>query len=181
MKHSILFTGHMIDAPGRKKARFPAEKESKVMQAINDCLMQQTNRYGACMGIAGAACGGDIIFHERCQSAGIPSEIILAEPVDSFKKNSVTFAGGDWEKRFDRLINGLQVVTLLPTVNSGLNIWENANNYMLSKALEHGSEHASLIALWDGEGGDGPGGTRHLVHAARAQKLRVQIIDITAL
>jgi len=30
-----------------------------------------------------------------------------------------------------------------------------------------------LIALWDGKGGDGPGGTEHLVNAAPGYAVRV--------
>jgi len=32
----LLFSGHMIDAPGRKQPRFPADKESIARDAIVD-------------------------------------------------------------------------------------------------------------------------------------------------
>lgn len=36
----------------------------------------------------------------------------------------------------------------------------------------------SLIALWDGKGGDGTGGTEHMVQIAKEQGARINIIDI---
>jgi hypothetical protein len=34
---------------------------------------------------------------------------------------------------------------------------------MLNAALEDDGKHMALIALWDGKGGDGSGGTEHMV------------------
>lgn len=39
---------------------------------------------------------------------------------------------------------------------------------MLHNALAHGPQRTTLIALWDGGKGDGPGGTEHMV--AKAEK-----------
>ncbi|MEJ7830008.1 MAG: hypothetical protein WKF91_17495 [Segetibacter sp.] len=36
----------------------------------------------------------------------------------------------------------------------------------------------SLIALWDGKGGDGVGGTQHMVKEAQAKGAKTIIIDI---
>ena len=37
--HAILFTGHMIDAPGRKAVRFPARAEAAARAAIARSLI----------------------------------------------------------------------------------------------------------------------------------------------
>src|SRR5258708_35300082 len=52
----LLFSGHMIDAPGRKQPRFPADKESIARDAIVDTLTQAG---GGPRGLARscAACG----------------------------------------------------------------------------------------------------------------------------
>ena len=52
---------------------------------------------------------------------------------------------------------------------------------MLNKALENGGAHMTLIALWNGEGGDGKGGTEHMVNVAKEQGSKTRIIDITKL
>ena len=62
----FLFSGHMIDAPGRQPPRFPAEKESVAAQKIAEVL----DKLGACpedLALTQGACGGDLLFTEACQ------------------------------------------------------------------------------------------------------------------
>ncbi|HSX78993.1 MAG TPA: hypothetical protein VLQ80_10535, partial [Candidatus Saccharimonadia bacterium] len=47
-------------------------------------------------------------------------------------------------------------------------IWQRNNLWMLYNALAAGGDSMTLIALWDGEQGDGPGGTADLVEKAGA-------------
>ena len=56
-----------------------------------------------------------------------------------------------------------------------------ANLWLLESALAFGAERLRCICLWDGGGGDGPGGTRHLVDAVRAAGGRVVRIDSNSL
>ncbi len=56
-----------------------------------------------------------------------------------------------------------------------------ANLWLLDSALAFGAERLRCICLWDGGGGDGPGGTRHLVDAVRAAGGRVLRIDTSSL
>ncbi|MEO8399797.1 MAG: hypothetical protein ABI550_08305 [Ignavibacteriaceae bacterium] len=63
-------------------------------------------------GIAGVACGGDILFYELCQKMNIPSEKYLALPLQKFKKESVSFAGKNWEDHYDLLISKIPDHTL---------------------------------------------------------------------
>jgi hypothetical protein len=86
MIHTLLFTGHMIDAPQRKVPRFPAAKEGGARQEIRNCLSKEAPMNQQLMGIAGGASGGDILFHEVCEELSIPSQLYLALPVDEFKK-----------------------------------------------------------------------------------------------
>jgi hypothetical protein len=44
-----------------------------------------------------------------------------------------------------------------------------------------GDPNLTLIALWDGKGGDGPGGTGDLVDKVKAMGARHRIIDTKAL
>ena len=95
----------MIDAPERKQPRFPAYKERSVQQEIEKYLIEEIkDKNQQLTGIAGGACGGDILFHELCIDLKIPSEIYLALPIEEFKKASVSFAGLEWVERFERLI-----------------------------------------------------------------------------
>jgi hypothetical protein len=48
---------------------------------------------------------------------------------------------------------------------------------MLEEALAGGGGNLTLIALWDGKGGDGPGGTEHMVSVAEEQGANTQVIN----
>lgn len=178
MKHFILFTGHMIDEKDRQDARFPAKKERSVRQAIQKQLLKVKKiTKNEIKGIAGGACGGDILFHELCAEMEIATEMYLALPVEEFKNASVSFAGRDWEERFDKLTKNLPV-NILPAEKNNDNVWERTNFWLLDTALENGGENMTMIALWDGKGGDGGGGTEHMVKVAKEQRAKINIIDI---
>lgn len=180
MQTRILFTGHMIDAASRAESRFPAGKEQTARKAIKERLEKITAHGKAFLGIAGGACGGDILFHELCRELQIPSEVFLALPIEDFKNESVKFAGHKWEDRFDQLIQQLPV-HILPQADAKENVWERANTWMLNVALMNGGAHMALIALWNLKGGDGTGGTEHMVNIATGQKALVEIININEL
>ena len=177
-KHAILFTGHMIDAPGREKERFPARAEDAGRRAIAasvDSLLAAIGRESV-VGIAGGASGGDILFHEACASFKVPTLLRLALPVDDYIEGSVAPAGGDWVGRFRALlarlgpgaIAVLDETVVLPerlTEGAKLNIWQRTNLWMVDEALGLAPQR-TLLALWDGKAGDGPGGTEHLVKLA---------------
>ncbi len=185
-KHALLFTGHMIDQPDRSEPRFPARMEGIARSAIFQLVESlQKTAQGSLLGLAGGACGGDILFHEVCQALGIPSELYLALPRESYLVESVESAGPDWVRRFDHLYQQLPTHVLDPATplpdwlpeKGDYSIWERTNLWMLDQALAPGGTHLSLIALWDGQGGDAPGGTAHLVRVAREKGAELAIID----
>jgi len=134
-------------------------------------------------GIAGGACGGDILFHELCDEIGIISEMYLALPVDEYKKQSVSFAGPGWDVRFDRLAQKLPVHILPLEKNNNVqeNLWAATNLWMLEHANEGEGKNMTLLALWDGKGGDGNGGTEHMINTAKTKGAKINIININKL
>ncbi len=182
MAYSILFSGHMIDRPSKSIPRFPSSKEGVAAAAIRGAIARVAplDLSEEIRGIAAAACGGDILFHEACRSLGVPSEVYLGISPDAFEKTSVAFAGAGWVERYRRLIRDLPVRVLFPKAKSdaGDEVWEKANEWMLKMALQSGGNELALIVLWDGQGGDRPGGTRHMVEMARRQGAVVEIIDV---
>jgi hypothetical protein len=52
---------------------------------------------------------------------------------------------------------------------------------VLHNALWRGGVNTTLIALWDGEQGDGPGGTKHMIELARARGAQTIVLDTKAL
>ena len=182
MIHYILFTGHMIDAKDRSEPRFPPEKEVAVKEAIKKILItERENNSGGVKGIAGGASGGDILFHELCSELQIPSEMFLAIGKEPYKEASVSFAGETWAVRFDHLTKTLPVSTLPGSADDDQNIWVRTNLWMLEESLKNGGVHMTLIALWNGKGGDGEGGTEHLVSEGKAKGAKTIIVDINKL
>ena len=173
---TLLFTGHMIDAPGRKEPRFPPDQEGVARRAIREAIeAEQRQQGGVASGIAGGANGGDILLHEICGELGIPTQLYLAVPPEKFIEASVAPARGDWVERFQRLAGKLPVHVLADKVDD--EVWARANLRMLESALAAGGERVTLIALWNGQKGDGPGGTEDLVARAGERHARVVILD----
>jgi hypothetical protein len=52
---------------------------------------------------------------------------------------------------------------------------------MLKDSFEFGAENVCFICLWDGGGGDGPGGTRHMVDSVQARGGEVRWLDVRKL
>ncbi len=181
-QHIILFTGHMIDKPDRPNPRFPASKEGVARKAIEQKLRQATsNSQKKYFGIAGGACGGDILFHEIAWELNIPTAVYLAYPKEEFIKHSVEFANKDWVQRYHNICDRCPVHILpappaFPNDSSELDIWERSNRWMLDKALQNGGDHMTLVALWNGEAGDGTGGTAHMVNTTEATGGKALII-----
>ena len=182
----ILFTGQMIDAPGRTRPRFPPEKEEVARQAIQRAVKnEQLRPGGVTLGIAGGSSGGDILFHEVCAELGIPTRLLLALPENTYIQESVAPAGNNWVTRFHRLTEKLPVRVLasskeLPrwlAEKKDYSFWQRNNLWMLHSALAVGGENVTLIALWNGQEGDGPGGTGDLVERARQRQALVVILD----
>ena len=176
----ILFTGHMIDAEDRKVPRFPPEREAEVRQKIKNCVEETVETLPSaknCIGIAGGACGGDILFHEVCKELGVKTKMYLALPPDQYIVESVQFAGHTWVDRFYDLYGeaDLEVIIWEDTKElpiglhgrKGYSFWERNNLWLLNTALSHGGRHLAFIAVWDGKGEDGPGGTNHMIEEVK--------------
>ena len=174
--HVLLFTGHRIDTPDRKTPRFPAHKEKHARAMIFEAVRSaKAKAKGPLFGIAGGACGGDILFQEICEALEIPSEMYLVLPKNDYIKASVADGGPDWVERFNRLYDKAKPKILsasdrLPRwlrAKKDYDIWQRSNLWMLHNALCISQDHLTLIALWDGARGDGPGGTKDMVDRAK--------------
>ena len=182
---TLVFSGHMIDAPGRTNARFPPEAEPSVNTRLTAAIAAEHRARPVGLAVAGAASGGDILFLEAAQQLGIVTRILLPGPPDEFAARSVAPAGRDWLARFEAVCSRSPPAILhdhleLPewlasTVD--YSVWERNNRWILATAVEAGGETTTLIALWDGQQGDGRGGTAHMVDQALARGLNVVTID----
>jgi tetratricopeptide (TPR) repeat protein len=206
-KRVLVFAGHMIDAPDRKEPRFPADKEKVAREKIKEIIVKEMESgAGVSCGYAGAASGGDILFMEVCAELNIPTRLYLAIPPAKYINSSVIKAGGDWLERFWDIHNRheqnkqLRLLSEVEEAKSDKDyipawlrskadygIWQRNNLWLLFNALaeacdeKSGDPNLTLIALWDGAGGDGPGGTGDLVDKVKTIGARHRIIDTKAL
>jgi hypothetical protein len=169
----ILFTGHRIDGPAQKTPRFPPSKEPLARAAIRHALEEQRAiTQGPLLGISGAANGGDLLFLEVCEELGIQTEMLLALPEDQYIDASVAGADASWTKRFYAQLAKHPNPPLLAKsrelprwlqAKKDYAIWQRNNLWLFSNALCRDPRHLTLIALWDGEPGNRPGGTEQMV------------------
>ena len=180
----LLFSGHMIDSPNRRQPRFPpameAEAQQKIAQVFNKLQVDNHS-----LAIApGIACGGDILFLEASLQRQMAVEVYLPFAPAEFIKQSVSFAPGNWVERFEQIKNHPLVkihfqLECLGAVPEGEDPFERNNSWALDASLNYGIERLKLVVLWDGQGGDGKGGTGDMVNQVRQQGGVVKHINTT--
>jgi hypothetical protein len=178
-RNVLLFSGHMIDAPDRKTPRFPADKEHAAAAAIIKALDESGAAEGD-LSISGGACGGDLLFAEACIARGMTIELYIPFDEATFLANSVDFAGGDWRDRYFAVKSRATLHIAsdeLGPLSVGENAYERTNQWMMTAAARYGGDRLAVICLWNGEGGDGPGGAQHLMEEARRKTSRVYWLD----
>ena len=186
--HVVVFSGHMIDDPkvrgeGKEKpARFPPAKFEAAAARIRAAL-DEVGAGAGDLGLCGGASGGDLLFAEACLERGMRVELRLAHVENEFLAESVTFADPDhrWEHSFTRVAeNPCTTVLIIPVelgpAPKGVSVHDRCNRWILYSALSQGLLRASCITLWNGEPGDGPGGTQNMVELVRKLTGRQPII-----
>jgi hypothetical protein len=183
---ALVFAGHRIDAPGRESPRFPKQSVGLAEQMIERAVREEkTLAAGAPVeGFAGGASGGDILFHEICERLEVPTTLLLALPPEQYAARSVADSGAEWVERFRRLCARLELRVLgddeeLPDSRVGTeeDLWQRNNRWILQTAMAREDAAATLIALWNGDPSDGPGGTGHMVELARSRAAKVVQLD----
>jgi hypothetical protein len=178
-----LFSGHMIDAPGRTTPRFPPDEEPTAAAAIAGVLAELG--LGADdLAICGGACGGDLLFAEAALARGARLEIYIPFEEPTFLEKSVDFADKDWRARFlaAKARADLHIAPReLGPPQEGEDPYERNNRWMLDQASRFGADKVDFVCLWNGEGGDGPGGTKHMMEEVRQRGGRTHWLDTTKL
>jgi len=178
-KKVFLFSGHMIDSSDRPSPRFPGH----MADLAGRLIAMKLDEWGAGKGdlaYCGGACGGDILFAEACLERGLSLEVHLPMPEKEFLEASVSFAGQEWVDRFYKMKNHPDTnFSLLPENyrnEEGLNVFARNNLLQLDTAFKNKSKHVRFLALWNGQAGDGAGGTQHMVETVLENKGSTYII-----
>ena len=192
---AILFSGHMLDTAEQapESSRFPrdAATEARAKELIRTSVAKEiAGQPRSAVGMAGGACGGDILFHEVCHELGVPSVLLLALPFAQFEVTSVQRGGAAWVERYRALYHRLPMRELqrgaaLPDWLAGQpehTPWQRANRWMIYQAMATGARELTVIALLDHSARhDGAGGTRHMLDAASIHGFKPVLLDATAL
>jgi hypothetical protein len=179
----IVFSGHMIDAPGRPAERFPPRKENTVRERIARQLDAWKIGPGD-LALCGGARGGDILFAELAADRRATVWLFLALPETEFLDQSVRLPNSDWEQRFFALRNHPQVKVSILSARfkspaEEASVFARNNLWMIETARVEAKDPKHLYGLlvWDEKPtGDGPGGTSDF--AARIKQLGGRLAPI---
>ena len=180
----VVFTGHMLDQPGRTPARFPAELLPAVQQAIEGHLTDLEVQ----LGFSGAAGGADLLFLEAMQQRQARTHVVLPFALEDYLQTSVAFAGRYWPGRCQRalkLADSVRFVTTERYLGDDV-LFRFANLVLQGLATLHAQRLDTaphLLAVWDGVPSPLPGGTADMIaqwpdaqrlHVIRLDELRAQ-------
>jgi hypothetical protein len=177
----LLFSGHRVDEPGRAVPRFPADKVDVAAQRIAEAL-DQLGAGPEDLALTQGACGGDLLFTEACQERGVKVHWLQPFEEAEFIQASVIRGGEAWRQFYlearARLAAPIRSAPAeLGQHPEGSDPYERCNLWLLNTALSLGPEKVRFICLWNGGGGDGPGGTAHMVDEVKRRAGQVIWLD----
>ncbi len=176
----IVYTGHMMDAPGRSRPRFTPQTEGAVRENIRKRLagLNPVAAYGS------AACGADILCLECLQELGSELHIVLPFSVEQFRAESVDIRpDGNWGSRFERLLESANevLVTGEQPPPGGTSTFEYANliitglGRLRSQMLD---TRLYGLAVWDGTAAGDTGGTGSVVSMWQRTGIALEHVEI---
>jgi class 3 adenylate cyclase len=178
-----VFAGHLIDRPGRPAPRFPPSLEADVRGDLEERLQ----RLEIGIGYASAGNGGDILFLETLHAMGAESHVVLPYNREQFLADSVDFIpGADWAARYRAALErAADVITASDQRMPGAAMSYEFGFLLLDGTAAVRAEELDTelvcFAVWDGQGGDGPGGTAASVEHWRRLGRHIEIVDLAAL
>jgi class 3 adenylate cyclase len=177
----VLFAGHMIDQPGRAVPRFPPQIETAVREAIRE----QLKKSNAGFGFASVACGADILFLEGILELDGEARVVLPYDKSQFIKDSVEIIpGSDWGARCEAVLKRAASITVAcdhRLTGASVVEFQYANLLLqglaavLAKQLD---TSLKPLAVWDGQPGDGLGGTSWNVRRWQDAGFQVDVIRL---
>lgn len=180
----LLFSGHMVDAPGRPRPRFPAHKVPAAAQRIAQAL----DVLGAADGdlaLTQGAAGGDLLFAQACLARSVRVQLLLPLPEPQFIERSIlpSTGGEHWREVYFAVKAACAdpprvMDDELGLVPNSADVFERCNRWLLNTALTAGIAKLRLVCLWDGSGGDGRGGTAHMVREVERRAGHISWIDV---
>jgi hypothetical protein len=194
--HPLVFSGHMIDAPGRSHLRFPHGQESVAREAIREKVAEikaavMTEQLVEVIGIAGASDGGDLLFHEVCHDLEIRTHVLLPVPELVYRATALSRQASRWAERYHAALRRAERVRILArsealpgwlATRPDYDLWQRSNRWMLDHAWATTTTgRVSVLALWNGQVGYGKGGVADMVATGLHRGADVVTLDTVAL
>lgn len=163
------------------------------MARVINSVLESLDAGPADLTITQAAAGGDLLFLEACLARAVPCQVMLPFDESQYIERSIlpSIHGRQWLLRYEAIRPRLIGPPLVLDDHEAdatdhdneppVNAYERCNDWMLATALRTPARDLQLVCVWDGESGDGPGGTSHLIEAVNRAGGRIHRIDITAL
>jgi hypothetical protein len=178
----LLFSGHMIDRRDREVPRFPTAAEASAAAGLAQALdaLQAGPRD---LAFSQAAAGSDLLFLEACRQRHVRCRVLLPFDEAEFIERSVlpSVDGTRWRERYFAATGAAEEKRIMPEqlgpLPEGADPFERCNQWLLESALAAGESKVRFITIWNGEHGDGPGGTAHLVQEAARRGIPMRWID----
>jgi class 3 adenylate cyclase len=163
MPRVAIFAGHVVDKPGRSPDRFPESLVPRVQEEIEAWL----DREDVQIGFSSAAYGSDLLFLEALLKRGGEAHVILPFDPGAFCETSVAIGGKAWVDRYHHILERSIVETVSDRpLEFGEVAYDHVNQFLHGRAIMHAGRLSTdllRLAVWDGHGGDGPGGTNDVV------------------
>jgi hypothetical protein len=115
-------------------------------------------------GVSCLARGADSLFAEAVLDVG--GRLVVILPSDDYREAKVK---NDHAERFDRLLAGAHLVSVMPFANASREAYEVANTALVESCDQ-------LVAVWDGAPSNGRGGTADVVRRAREHGTPVTVV-----
>jgi hypothetical protein len=177
--HAMVFTGHMMDAPGRKEPRFPATMHEMVGDALRKSIKYAWLEADNLLFVSGAARGADIMALEIAQALEIDTKIVIPHNIPTFIGNSIGEPNPFcWARRLDKVLEGGRYIVMNGKGED--HDYAKANEHMVQIA-QNAAGRMKLLAFWDRKPGGGLGGTEHFVNSFQELGGEVEIIDANAM
>lgn len=151
---AILFSGHRLDQDNAERSRFPADLEQEVQRQIDVALDRNNADWNDHAFVAGAACGGEIIFIEACLNRGMKVHVHMPCTDAEFISEAVSYGGEKWIKRFYAIRNNPRVNLYYQQEHVGfakedVDPYERNARWTLFASLVLGIDKLRHIILWD--------------------------------
>ena len=161
----VMCVGHMVDQGRRERPRFPATSQDAVAKALAAYL----DADDLCGGVSSLACGADTLFQEALAARGVRRHVVLPFPAEDFRRTSVP---EDWAPRFAALLEADRQSQAMPYPLDAHGLeFEFCNRFIEGLAQIHADQLGAAVkrvAVWDGQPGDGRGGTADVVKMWRS-------------